>query len=255
MPVGVYSSEDSGANASEPERETGLGRFARFALGFALFLLVLGCLALADRPVYEYLHEHFNVYTRPVPNHMKIAVRVLRSMEDWGESVYILAVAFAMWRLDRRRRSRVLCIALGAILVALPVELVKRLTGRVRPEESYGKLEVHGWSKWSDGGDYQSFPSGHTASGAAYSGALAAFYPPLRPVCIALAVGCGANRVWKERHFLTDCWVGGIFGFWFAFTLPRRRFMQPLRAWFDRCFSVPPTPDSVPMPRVHTLSA
>lgn len=220
------------------ENQDGASR-RRFFVGLALFVGVAAILFLIDGPVYHFVHENYNIYTRPVPTALKIPTRVLRSMEDWGENVYILAVAFAMWRLDRRRRSRVLCLALAAVMAAVCVEGAKRLTGRERPEVSKGAMVFHGPSKWNEGGDYQSFPSGHTASAAAYSGTLAAFYPPLRPVVVVLAVGCGANRIWKERHFLSDCWVGGVFGFWLAFTLPRRRWVQPLLHWFDERFSDP----------------
>ena len=202
-----------------------------------VFLLLL----LLDRPVYEWFHGHFNHVKRPVPTYLRVPTRIMRSMEDWGENVYILLVAFAIWQLDRRRRSRVLCILVAAVIVSLAVEGVKRVTGRERPEISNGLTVWHGPDRWAAGGDYQSFPSGHTAAAAAYSGALSAFYPPLRGACIALAVGCGGNRIWKERHFLSDCWIGGAFGFWFAFTLPRRRWIQPALAWFDRRFSVVPS--------------
>ena len=204
------------------------------------FFAVLGLfLFFLDQPVYQFLHDHYNYHTRPVPWYLKIPTRVLRSMEDWGENVYILCVVFAMWQLDRRRRSRIVCLVVSVILVNIGVEGVKRITGRERPEVSHGALVMHGPAVWDRGGDFQSFPSGHTASAASYSGSLAAFYPPMRPVCVALAVGCAGNRIWKERHFLSDCWLGGVFGFWFAYTLARRRRLQPLLAWFDRRFSEP----------------
>lgn len=208
----------------------------------ALFLAIFGLLLAADEPIYRVLHEHYNYHTRPVPDQLKLATRILRSMENWGENVFIVAIGIAIWQLDCQRRSRILCLVLASVLVTLVVEGVKRVTGRERPEVCAGKLRVHGPAAWNKGGDFQSFPSGHTASAAAYSGSLAAFYPPLRPVFVALAVGCAGNRIWKERHFASDCWVGGVLGFWLAFTLPRRRRVQPLLNWFDRCFSVPPAP-------------
>lgn len=214
----------------------------RFAIGLTVFFVILGALFFLDGPAYHFLHENYNVYTRPVPSYLKVPTRVLRSMEDWGENVYILCVLIAMWRMDRTRRSRVPCLLIAALLVTLGVEGVKRVTGRERPEVSQGALVLHGPSVWREGGDVQSFPSGHTAAAASFSGSLATFYPPIRPVAIALAVGCGANRVWKERHFLSDCFVGGVFGFWFAATLPRRRWIQPFLGWFDAKFSDPPTP-------------
>lgn len=216
-----------------------MGKLAKSALLWIACFVVFVGLLFVDHRIYQLVHDNYSYYTRPIPDHLKITTRVLRSMEDWGENVFIVCVAYAMWVLDRHRRSRVACIVVSAVLVSLAVEGTKRLVGRERPEVSKGQLVLHGPSAWSQGGDFQSFPSGHTASGASYSGSIAVAYPPLRPVCIALAVGCAANRIWKERHFASDCWVGGVFGYWFAFRLPRRRWMQRFLAWFDRRFSVP----------------
>ncbi len=198
-------------------------------LGLALGVLAI-CFAL-DGVVYQLVHENWNYYTRPIPDHLKLATRVMRSLEDWGENVFITCVLYAMWVLDRKHRSRVVMLIATAILATLPVEFVKRLAGRERPDQCEGQTIFHGPSLWNEGGDYQSFPSGHTASGAAFSGSLSTFYPPLRPVAVSLAVGCGASRIWKERHFLSDCWAGGFLGFTLAFYLPR---VKRVRQWCDR---------------------
>lgn len=203
------------------------------------FLAVLGFFFMIDEAAYSFVHTHWNYNTRPVPEYLKLPTRIMRSMEDWGENIYILCVLYAMWHFDCHRRSRIPLLILSAVLVTLPVEGVKRLAGRERPELNGGKSVFHGPSQFKGGGDYQSFPSGHAASSASYSGSLAAFYPPMKPVVIALAVGCAGNRIWKERHFLSDCWAGGVLGFWLAYTLPRRRWVRNLCERFDRRFSVP----------------
>jgi membrane-associated phospholipid phosphatase len=197
----------------------------------AVSLAVLAGCFLVDEPVYQWVHHHWNYYTRPVPDLLKLPTRLMRSMEDWGENVYIVCVLYAMWVFDRKRRSRVLMLIASALLVTLAVEGVKRVTSRERPEFNGGRTTFHGWVHWGSGGDYESFPSGHSASAASYSGSLSAFYPPLRPVAVALAVGCGGNRIWKERHFLSDCWAGGSLGFGVAFALAR---WSVTRRWMER---------------------
>ncbi|QDU64858.1 PAP2 superfamily protein [Planctomycetes bacterium Pan216] len=199
-----------------------------------------------DLYVYNLAHDVFNHNTRPVPDHFKPLKRIFSSVEVWGENIFVLLVAFAIWRLDRHRRSRVVFLALSAIVVALGVEGVKRVTGRERPEVSQGKTVIHGWHKFTAGGDYQSFPSGHTAAAASYGGSLSAFYPPLRPAMIALTVGCGGSRIWKERHFFSDCLFGGLIGFLAAYLLPRAGAARRFAEWFDRRFSVPYPRDASP---------
>lgn len=224
-------------SAASPSHASQSGRLF-FATGIGVLILLGVCFAL-DTPIYDFLHQHYNHYTRPVPDYLKLPTRVLRALEDWGEFVYISAVAYVIWVLDRQRRSQLFCLVLSALLVTGVVEAIKRVTGRERPEVSKGAFVFHGVSRWQDGGDAQSFPSGHMASASAYSGTLAAYHPALRPVVVALAVGCGANRVWKERHFLSDVFFGGVIGFGIAFSLPRWRFVQPMLCWFDRRFSEP----------------
>lgn len=211
--------------------QSGTGR--RNAVCLAGFLVVFAVLLTLDSTIYEFLHEHFNYATRPVPPVLRLATRLLRSMEDWGEDVFIAAVLFAMWQMDRTRRSRVVGLVLSAVIVSLAVEGTKRIVGRERPEVGRGSLVLRGPVSGEGRGDWHSFPSGHTASAGSYSGSLAAYYPPIRPVCIALAVGCGSSRIWKERHFASDCWFGGVFGFWFAGWLPNRRWMRRFDDWFD----------------------
>ena len=207
-----------------------------------IFAFGLAACFTIDGPVTKWIHENYNYRTRPVPTMLRPVTKILRSMENWGENVFIVAIVFAMWQLDKTRRSRILLIGISSIVVVLGVESVKRLTGRERPEVSQCETRFHGPSftrARGDDGDYESFPSGHVASAAVYSGALSNFYPPLKPVCIVMVLGCSANRIWKERHFPSDCWVAGFFGFWFAGTLARRRWVQPITAWFDRKFSAP----------------
>lgn len=274
----------------EPVSEPPTSSRRRFWLRLAVYFGILIVMFCLDRPVYEFLHENYNGNRRTsVPDYLKFVTRVLRSMEDWGETVYILAVVVIMWQLDRQRRGRLVALAMAALITAGVVEVVKRGVGRKRPDIAAGETHFHGplakvaqrasesfqgeappgavatdrsedagtepdAAHWlSSKGDYQSFPSGHTAAGASYSGSLAAFYPPARGVCIAMAIGCGANRVWKERHFLSDCWASGVLAFWFAFTLPRFRWMQRLMAWFDRRFSdAAPSQAIVPLARSST---
>lgn len=193
---------------------------------------LLACFLL-DRPVYEILHEHWNYRTRPAPPLLVLPTRLLRGIETWGENYYLAAIAFVIWTLDRGRRSRALALVLAAVLTAGIVEAGKRVFSRERPQASDGRGAFLGPAHFFSGGDLQSFPSGHAASAGSLSGSLAAFYPPLRPVAAALAVGCGASRVWKERHFLSDALAGGILGFWIGASLCRWRWFASIAARFD----------------------
>lgn len=207
----------------------------------AAILVALTAVAFAaDAPVYSFVHNHWNHATRPVPDALKLPRRILRSAEDWGENFFVLGIAFTMWQLDRSRRSRVLALLLAAVVSAVAVEGIKRTASRERPDQSNGRTIFHGPVYWDGGGEYQSFPSGHTAAAASYSGSLSAFHPALRPVVIPLAIACGASRIWKERHFVSDVWIGGLIGFLAAFCLPTTRWWRRFADEFDARFSPQP---------------
>lgn len=210
-------------------------RLPRAALLAGVFLLGLaGCFA-ADQAVYDFLHAHYNYNTRPVPGYLKLPTRYLKSAENWGENFYVAGVVFVMWQLDRRRRGRVVVLLAAVLLATAAVEVVKRSTGRQRPDLAHGRTVFAGPAhRWDRLGDAHSFPSGHTASAAAFSGTLAVFYPPLRPALGALMVGCGACRVWKERHFCSDVWAGTWLGVLAGVFLAGGRRLAPWRDALDR---------------------
>jgi undecaprenyl-diphosphatase len=210
--------------------------------------ILVVCFWKADAWLYRILHENYNHATRPVPTHLKLATRLLRSLEDWGENVFIACVAFAMWRLDPQRRGRILCLAAAAAATAGTVEILKRGCGRARPEVSQGQTRFDWLARSADPlGDGHSFPSGHTAAAAAYSGSLAAFYPPVRPVVAFLAAGCGASRIWKERHFLGDCIAALAIGWTFAHYFATSKRWAPIWRACDRFLA----PDAAGLLRRH----
>jgi undecaprenyl-diphosphatase len=228
----------------------------RHAIKAVLFGAVLiACVSWADSALYNFLHANFNENTRPVPDLLKLPHRILRSLEDWGENVFIVFVLFAMWRLDPNRRGRVVCLIVAAAATASVVEVVKRSTGRLRPDVSHGATVFQGPSRSADAlGDAQSFPSGHTASAGAYSGALAAFYPPLRPAMVLLTCGTGASRIWKERHFLSDCLVGGVLGWCIAAYFAASRRWKLVWSWFDRKLAPAGALDDQTFPRQEVFT-
>lgn len=215
--------------------------------GLLLAVSLATVLLILDNRVYDLVHD--SVFSRDSLGAMsyreqglnglggRFFVRSLASLENWGEGVYVVVAAIAMWQLDAKRRSRVLFLVLSVALTTVSVEIVKRTVGRERPDSSHGAFVIHGPIKGLQGSEYQSFPSGHVAAAASYSGSIASFYPPLRPVCVFLAAGCATSRVWKERHFPSDCWVAALLGFWLGFALPNWRWAQKLGTAFDCRFS------------------
>ncbi len=132
----------------------------------------------------------------------------------WG-----LAAAHEAPGVERTWRRTTEAVALG---VATTTAL-KLAFGRSRPQEA-GRSDR--WDAWRglQGGNWQSFPSGHTtvAFAAATTWALEAS-PGARPGvalgAAAFATAAGVARMYFDRHWLTDVLAGAVVGTASAFVV------------------------------------
>jgi membrane-associated phospholipid phosphatase len=84
-----------------------------------------------------------------------------------------------------------------------------------------------------------SFPSGHSASAAAFATAIAVEAPELSPPVALLAAGVASSRVWTGAHYPGDVVVGGALGVAVTLSLAPVRRRATFRAsrlrLADRC--------------------
>ncbi len=141
---------------------------------------------------------------------------------DWYRSLRILgfvgtwlaiAIAFALVDRSWKRAGNII---LAPIFAGAAAEFLKLLIGRARPVENGQLLEGgYHFRPLFDGfrdGHNLGLPSSHVA--VAFGGAFALVYtlPRLRPLVLALAIGCGYTRVAAGAHFPTDIFAGAIVG-------------------------------------------
>lgn len=164
--------------------------------------------------------------------------RELFAWQQYGQGFCLAIVAIAIILLDRDRTRRLLDLALAAGLAKLAGSALKALVGRPRPRPEFddpatflgplGKYPVpvpspgpdqpawrltHAWNRSTGGGvDLWAMPSSHTLFAAVLSVFLAALYPRLRPLLIALTLLVAAGRVLFAAHWPTDVIVGGALG-------------------------------------------
>lgn len=89
--------------------------------------------------------------------------------------------------------------------VQLPTVLTKYIFKRERPQRQY-KPRLYN-SRWTP-----SFPSGHTATTAAWATTFALNSPQTQPVMIGYALITGYSQVYVGNHFISDVIAGWIFG-------------------------------------------
>ncbi|HRQ74191.1 MAG TPA: phosphatase PAP2 family protein [Phycisphaerales bacterium] len=192
-------------------------RRSRGMAAAALVLLGLLAVSLLDRVVYDAL-------TWPPER------RALGEMEDWYQMLrtagYLpawLGVGAAIVLLgrgggqERAASRRAATVVLGALTAGLAAEVVKLLVGRERPEVSGVDGAWQGYVFRAPLGAFADssnlgFPSSHAATAFGGAFALAAAYPPLRWLALALACGCGLTRVLAGAHFASDVYGGCVLG-------------------------------------------
>lgn len=137
------------------------------------------------------------------------AVELLSKYGDWPELMVLgLAGVFAARRLRNVRWQRLLLSAMiASTLAGMTVNLSRLTTGRTRPRATadqgwYGPK--HG-EQWLIGAaDFNSFPSGHTATAFGFAGIFLFASPELGVIAIAVASAIAVSRILLGAHHPSD---------------------------------------------------
>jgi undecaprenyl-diphosphatase len=126
-----------------------------------------------------------------------------------------IAAALALFGGARGRRTAVQGLVAIGVTSFLANVVLKGVTRRTRPTDPVPE----GRSLAQPGSS--SFPSGHTASAAAFSGVVGRAYPVLRLPVNALAGAIGFSRVYTGVHYPGDVAAGWLLGKGVAFVVNR----------------------------------
>jgi len=134
--------------------------------------------------------------------------RETRFIAQYGQAVCTVVAVVLVLQLDQARGKRVAVpLAVATFGVSLLCTVIKRLTGRVRPDrENAGKFLG---PSWKHANYRESFPSSHSANAVAMSAVLAAAYPPAAATFWTLALLCAGLRYVLDAHWPSDV-VGGV---------------------------------------------
>ena len=156
--------------------------------------------------------------------------------ELFGHGSGVFVVCLLIYFLDHANRSKIFRVAACAFLPGLAATLVKMIVCRTRPhsfdfsyaiDQSFTGLNL--FTKMSS--EFQSFPSGHTATAVGLAIGLSWLYPHGRKLFCVFAAWVALQRMASEAHFLSDTICGAMLGYFVAVCfLPR----GPLSRGFDR---------------------
>lgn len=142
------------------------------------------------------------------------AVGALSELADQPPLIAICALTLGTGLVTRRPR---LALAgarmLAAELMATGMKaVVKRAVDRTRPQLLVDENRYETGPGRHYEGDYNSFPSGHTAGAVAVARAVSREYPRAAPVAGTLALAVALVQLPRCKHYLSDTAAGALIG-------------------------------------------
>ncbi|MBJ3785526.1 phosphatase PAP2 family protein [Devosia sediminis] len=102
-------------------------------------------------------------------------------------------------------------VFLGVGVPGLITNLLKRLVGRGRPSE-FEASGAFSFQNFVNDWQFQSFPSGHSATAVATAFVVGFMVPPLFPILLVVGIAVAISRVPVGMHYPTDVFAGIIVG-------------------------------------------
>ncbi len=149
---------------------------------------------------------------------------IVRLAETFAHGYGIAAIIITLLFIDPLRRRDTIWTAVGTAFAGLMANVIKLNVARLRPHTIetlpsqdwtigwHGMFPwLQGWEGWIDR-SLQAFPSGHTATAAAFATCLGVTYPQARWWFAFLAGLAGLQRIDAGAHFPSDVLAGAAVG-------------------------------------------
>lgn len=151
------------------------------------------------------------------PVRKRPAIKALGKASEVGDQppLYVIAgavLAAGIAMADRRSMKAGLRMIASHFIAIRIKNAGKHLVDRTRPNliPEQGRYELRQGQRFDS--DYNSFPSGHTASSLAVARALGREYPAQHGAALALAGAIAAVQVVRSKHYASDLAAGAVIG-------------------------------------------
>lgn len=146
------------------------------------------------------------------PWHNKSLDYLFRVVTFLGDGIFIICLAVLLWIL--KKRSIAIMILGGYLISGIPVQIIKSFFDAPRPAIFLKSINYSHFVEGVTLHNYNSFPSGHTASAFALAMVFSIYLKNkwYSLIALLLALAVGYSRIYLSQHFLEDVSVGSIIG-------------------------------------------
>lgn len=175
-----------------------------FFAGYIL-LIIPGIILLVNMPKVD-IHLFLN------PWHCKPLDYLFRAFTLLGDGIFIISLAVLLFIFRKRFLS--LMVISGYVLSGIPVQIIKSFMDAPRPAIFLKGINYSHFVEGVTLHNYNSFPSGHTASVFALAVILSISTKNkwMRVLYLILAALVGYSRIYLSQHFMLDVLVGSLIG-------------------------------------------
>ncbi len=146
------------------------------------------------------------------PLHYKFLDYVFRGATILGDGIFIIILAVLLWFLKKKYLA--LMIVGGYLISGIPVQVIKSFIESPRPAIFLKSINYSHFVEGVTLHNYNSFPSGHTASAFALVVILSTYFKNNLSslLFLLLATAVGYSRIYLSQHFMVDVFVGSLIG-------------------------------------------
>lgn len=210
-------------------------KLRKLFLFLASGVLLVGAALLIDRPVRQAVVSREGPYWNE-SSEKKIVAAVSR-YGDWPELMLLGAFCFLLARRasSQRWQKIFLCAMLASTIAGGLVNTLRLTTGRTRPRVA----EQHWYGPYHDGkwtigvAEWNSFPSGHTATAVAFATVILLASPYWGFVAMTVAASVAGSRLLLGAHHPSDLVAAAFLAFGIASTFWKRVYSS-VPPWMER---------------------
>jgi len=163
--------------------------------------------------------------------HHSWIIAIFNYITKLGDSLYSLVLLSILFLLYRRQKpllsQKMLYLFATVVLSGLIVDVIKVIVSRLRPNMFF-EHDMYGFVWFKMGYEFNSLPSGHSATAFALCIGLSLLFPRYKYLYILIALLVVMSRVVLTCHYLSDILLGSLFGWLTALIMYRKYFIRSL---------------------------